>query len=69
MVPGKVFFTVPVALPRTNPVGMSPWSFVSEAKQNPSPAGGKINTKTVPFSLGSRGFSGDVQGVKPQGSK
>ena len=43
MVPGKVFFTVPVALPRANPVGMSPWSCegVSKTKQNPSPAGEK----------------------------
>ena len=70
MVPGKVFFTVPVALPRENPVGMSPWSCegVSKTKQNPSPTGEK-NTKTVSFPLGSRGFSGDVQGVNPRGSK
>ena len=43
MVPGKALFTLPVALPQTNPVGMSPWSteVVSKTEALPSSAGKK----------------------------
>ena len=59
MVPGKTLFTLPVALARTNPVGMSPWSskVVYKTKQLSSLAGKKRNTKTVLLPLGSRGYS------------
>ena len=55
MVPGEALYSMPIPLPCTNPVGMSPRSskVVSKTKQFPSPVGKKGNTKTVPLPLGS----------------
>ena len=56
MVPDKSLFTLPVALPRTNPVGISPWfsEVVSKTKQLHSTEGKKEIPKLYHFPLGSR---------------
>ena len=61
MVPGKELFTLPVALPRINPVGMFPWSseVVSKTEKLPSHAGKEIPILYLSFWLpvGSPGVS------------
>ena len=71
MVPVKTLFTLPVALPRANPVGMSPWSseVVSKTKQLPLPVEKREIAKLYHSPWVPVGYTGGVPGINPRGSK
>ena len=78
MVPGKALFTLPVALPRTNPVGQEPirWAPAWVCPRGPAKSFPKLNNS--PLLRGKEkyrnctilpGFPGVSRGVDPRGSK